>query len=154
MEKTTLEALDWQLSKGNIVSPAIAPQKHQITIRRRFQFSSALKRMSTLSHLPTGKTLAAVKGAPETIKTMLADVPAHYDETYKWFTRNGSRVLALASKEMETMSIDRVRPWCCRELREDLRVHLDQQDSSGASGEQSDVCWIPCVSLPSEGRRR
>ncbi|KAF9000770.1 endoplasmic reticulum Ca-transporting P-type ATPase [Hymenopellis radicata] len=108
MEKTTLEALDWQLSKGNIVSPAIAPQKHQITIRRRFQFSSALKRMSTLSHLPTGKTLAAVKGAPETIKTMLADVPAHYDETYKWFTRNGSRVLALASKEMETMSIDRI----------------------------------------------
>lgn len=77
-------------------------------IRRRFQFSSALKRMSTISSLPGGKTLAAVKGAPETIKTMLAVVPAGYDETYKSFTRKGSRVLALGMKEMEVMSGDKV----------------------------------------------
>lgn len=80
-----------------------------LNIRRRFQFSSALKRMSTVSYLPGNKTVAAVKGAPETIKTMLAHVPEFYDETYKWYTRRGSRVLALGYKEMDSMSQDKVR---------------------------------------------
>lgn len=89
-------------------SDKAAAHKTQITIRRRFQFSSALKRMSTVSSLPGGKCLAAVKGAPETIKTMLEHVPEHYDETYKWFTRKGSRVLALGMKEMDAMTVDKV----------------------------------------------
>ena len=82
--------------------------KTQLTIRRRFQFSSALKRMSTISSLPGGRLLIAVKGAPETIKTMLSVVPEGYDDTYKWFTRKGSRVLALAMKEMNALSSDKV----------------------------------------------
>jgi cation-transporting ATPase 13A1 len=65
--------------------------------------------MSTVSNLQNGKTLIAVKGAPETIKTMLTTVPDKYDETFKWYTRRGSRVLALAMKELATMSNDRVR---------------------------------------------
>lgn len=95
---------------GELITPSnrSAPHAAQLTIRRRFQFSSALKRMSTVSSFPGGKTLAAVKGAPETIKTMLAVVPDHYDDTYKWFTRKGSRVLALGMKEMEPMSTDKV----------------------------------------------
>ena len=64
--------------------------------------------MSTVSVLPGGKTVAAVKGAPETIKTMLSVIPEHYDDTYKWFTRKGSRVLALGMKEMEAISVDKV----------------------------------------------
>ncbi|KXN88703.1 putative cation-transporting ATPase 1, partial [Leucoagaricus sp. SymC.cos] len=96
MEKTTLDALEWSLNKV------------QIHIRRRFQFSSALKRMSTISTLPNGKSLVAVKGAPETIKQFLDVVPAHYDDTYKWYTRKGSRVLALAMKEMEPMNTVRI----------------------------------------------
>jgi manganese-transporting P-type ATPase len=64
--------------------------------------------MSTLSSLPGGKLLVAVKGAPETIKEMLKSVPEGYDETYKWFTRQGSRVLALGTKEMEGMAIEKV----------------------------------------------
>lgn len=64
--------------------------------------------MSTISSLPNGKILAAVKGAPETIKGMLKECPEWYDETYKWYTRRGSRVLALGAKEMETMSGDKV----------------------------------------------
>jgi cation-transporting ATPase 13A1 len=64
--------------------------------------------MSTVAILPGGKTIAAVKGAPETIKGMLAVVPDHYDETYKWFTRRGSRVLALGMKDMEPMAFDKV----------------------------------------------
>lgn len=110
MEKTTLESLDWTLGKGDIISPAnaTAPHRMQLLIRRRFQFSSALKRMSTVSVLSGGKAVAAVKGAPETIKTMLSVIPEHYDDTYKWFTRKGSRVLALAMKEMEVTSVDKI----------------------------------------------
>ncbi|KAF9561719.1 endoplasmic reticulum Ca-transporting P-type ATPase [Agrocybe pediades] len=109
MEKTTLDALEWNLTKGDIVTPSSnSSYKVTLNIRRRFQFSSALKRMSTISTLPGGRLLAAVKGAPETIKTMLDVVPADYDDTYKWFTRQGSRVLALATKEMEALSSDKI----------------------------------------------
>lgn len=131
MEKITLEALDWKLaqggsfitshlafepqfwSSGDVVSPAssTAPHRSHLLIRRRFQFSSALKRMSTVSSLP-GKTLIAVKGAPEAIKHMLVHVPDGYDDAYKYFMRRGSRVLALGSKEMQSMSIDKVKIFC------------------------------------------
>ncbi|KAK0440984.1 endoplasmic reticulum Ca-transporting P-type ATPase [Armillaria borealis] len=90
-QKTTLEALAWDLGKGNV---------QQVTIRRRFQFSSALKRMSTLSSLPGGKTLAAVKGAPETIKTMLSS--------------------ALGMKEMEPMSVDKINKFPREQVESNL----------------------------------
>ncbi|KAI0732592.1 endoplasmic reticulum Ca-transporting P-type ATPase [Fomitopsis betulina] len=109
MEKTTLDALGYQLHKGDIVSQG-EHSRHQgsLHIRRRFQFSSALKRMSTVSTLSNNRTLVAVKGAPETIKTMLAEVPSFYDDTYKWFTRRGSRVLAIGFKELDSMSQDKI----------------------------------------------
>ncbi|KAL6304468.1 endoplasmic reticulum Ca-transporting P-type ATPase [Sparassis latifolia] len=110
MERTTLEALDWALGKGDIVSPRNIESAHRVslTICRRFQFSSALKRMSTVCSHSSGKIRIAVKGAPETIKMMLLHVPDFYDETYKWYTRHGSRVLALAYKELDHMSQDKV----------------------------------------------
>jgi cation-transporting ATPase 13A1 len=93
-----------------VLTPASdSPYAVTLTIRRRFQFSSALKRMSTIAALPGGRLVAAVKGAPETIKGMLAEVPRDYDETYKWYTRQGSRVLALGMKEMEGMPAEKVR---------------------------------------------
>lgn len=105
MERTTLEALDWKLSKGDNISPNSkdAPHSAQVNVRRRFQFSSAMKRMSTLSYItnPEGRKLvASVKGAPETLKTMFAQIPEDYDATFKSFTRKGSRVLALGRKVM------------------------------------------------------
>ena len=65
--------------------------------------------MSTVAALPSGELIGAVKGAPETIKTMLTVVPEHYDETYKWFTRRGSRVLALGFKQMPALPTAAVR---------------------------------------------
>lgn len=94
------------LPAGDNITPVSvdAPNRAAITVRRRFQFSSALKRMSTVSTVITpdrrSKTFAAVKGAPETLKTMITDVPSHYEDTYKYYTRRGSRVLALAYKFM------------------------------------------------------
>lgn len=138
---------------GNVVGPSGAGNKQLIVIRRRFQFSSALKRMSTLSSLPGGKTLAAVKGAPETIKTMLSSVPDHYDETYKWFTRNGSRVLALGVKEMEPMSVDKVRSLFDRPVALTNTTRTDQQISSRASRKRPHLCRFPSLPLSLEIRR-
>ncbi|PPQ67683.1 hypothetical protein CVT26_007410, partial [Gymnopilus dilepis] len=109
MEKTTLEALEWNLGKGDVVTPSQhSAYKVTLTIRRRFQFSSALKRMSTISSLPGGGLVAAVKGAPETIRTMLSVIPKDYDDIYKGYTRQGSRVLALAMKEMEPLNTEKI----------------------------------------------
>ncbi|KAF9233403.1 hypothetical protein BU15DRAFT_90366 [Melanogaster broomeanus] len=128
MEKTTLEALEWHISQGKYyfgVTPwhpsrAGHPMHQGLYIRRRFQFSSALKRMSTVSTLPSSKALVSVKGAPETIKGMLAQVPEWYDETYKWYTRRGSRVLALGMKEMDAMSIDKINKLHREEVEHNL----------------------------------
>lgn len=45
------------------------------------------------------------QGAPETIQERLIDVPPSYVKTYKKFTRQGSRVLALAFKSLPEMSV-------------------------------------------------
>ncbi|KAM7212340.1 hypothetical protein V8F06_012276 [Rhypophila decipiens] len=116
MEKATLTALGWGLGKNDVLSskPGIAATggiSGSVQVKRRFQFSSALKRQSSVASVnatepQTGKklkgTFVGVKGAPETIMKMLVTVPADYEETYKYFTRRGSRVLALAYKQLTT----------------------------------------------------
>ncbi|KAK0715924.1 hypothetical protein B0H67DRAFT_538719 [Lasiosphaeris hirsuta] len=114
MEKATLSALGWQLGKNDVLSSKLAISAAggttgSVQVKRRFQFSSALKRQSSIATInatdpKTGRklrgTLAAVKGAPETIMQMLVTVPKDYEETFKYFTRRGSRVLALAYKHL------------------------------------------------------
>jgi cation-transporting ATPase 13A1 len=116
MEKTTLDALAWKLNKGDVLAPQDIKEsrlKASVNVRRRFQFSSALKRMSTVSfvteHNGSRRTFASVKGAPETLRSMYRNVPAGYDETYKGFTRRGSRVLALGYRYLEGVgSVDAI----------------------------------------------
>ncbi|KAK2624516.1 hypothetical protein QTJ16_006466 [Diplocarpon rosae] len=118
MEKATLTSLGWTLGKNDILTSKHmtaakvghhATADNSVQIKRRFQFSSALKRQSsvatiTAQHPETGKkirtTFVGVKGAPETIMKMLIKVPNDYEETFKYFTRKGSRVLALAYKHL------------------------------------------------------
>ncbi|KAF3273893.1 hypothetical protein TWF173_010297 [Orbilia oligospora] len=118
MEKATLEALGWSLGKNDTLTSnklSAAPGKAYsqtssiVTIRRRFQFSSTLKRQSsvaTVIHNSSGQRIrgsfVAVKGAPETIRKMLVSVPADYEATFKYYTRRGSRVLALGYKYLST----------------------------------------------------
>jgi len=119
MEKATLTSLGWSLGKNDTLTSrnTTAVKGHSVAasntvqIKRRFQFSSALKRQSSVATVSainheTGKkvksTFVGVKGAPETIMKMLVKVPADYEETYKYFTRKGSRVLALAYKHLTT----------------------------------------------------
>ncbi|TVY84184.1 Manganese-transporting ATPase [Lachnellula suecica] len=120
MEKATLTSLGWTLGKNDILTSrsmtamkgmSFATASNSVQIKRRFQFSSALKRQSSVATVTalnpeTGKkqrnTFVGVKGAPETIMKMLVKVPADYEETFKYFTRKGSRVLALAYKHLST----------------------------------------------------
>lgn len=112
MEKATLSSLGWTLDeKDTLHSKAATTDAMTVQIRRRFQFSSALKRQSSIatvhardrkSQKVVRSTFVGVKGAPETIRKMLIDTPANYEETFKHFTRNGARVLALAYRYLST----------------------------------------------------
>jgi cation-transporting ATPase 13A1 len=110
MEKATLASLGWNLGASDTLQPKTASAKSHaelVKIRRRFQFSSSLKRQSSVATVMVNdkkskrkvtSTFVGVKGAPETIHKMLVDKPANYEETFKHYTRNGGRVLALAYK--------------------------------------------------------
>ncbi len=117
MEKATLASLGWTLGKQDTLTSNAAAAKgaatvpEQVQIKRRFQFSSALKRQSSVATVvstnrqtsrKTRSTIVGVKGAPETIFNMLVNAPPKYEETFKYFTRNGGRVLALAYKYLAT----------------------------------------------------
>lgn len=121
MEKATVTSLGWTLGDKDILTNKSQPAAQSpegehldlVQIKRRFQFSSALKRQSSVATVvattrATGKksraTFVGVKGAPETIRNMLVNVPPNYEETFKYFTRNGGRVLALGYKYLSTDS--------------------------------------------------
>ena len=100
-------------SDDNIAPASLTSSKHNaaINVRRRFQFSSTLKRMSTISivtvaHAP--RVLFSVKGAPETLKSMFKTTPHEYEATYKWYAQRGSRVLALGYKWGDGMNKSQV----------------------------------------------
>lgn len=108
MEKATLDAIEWNVGKGDTMSPKLegkAKVKESVRILRRFQFSSSLKRMSAIAAFSDGPGASAgfhyiaAKGAPETIKGMLKSVPEGYDG-YKRWAREGSRVLALGFRRL------------------------------------------------------
>ena len=89
LEKVTLQAIDWNLTKGD-VCVAKKPKTTTLTsggsrtstssigwkIYQRFHFSSVLKRMSVIAgHTKPGATdttyIATCKGAPEVVKKMV-----------------------------------------------------------------------------------
>lgn len=84
-------------------------RKIEIKIIKRFQFSSALRRMSVIVQVDRdGRTsyLATVKGAPEVLHAMMQDkCPADFDRLYKQFAREGYRVLALGYKPLKAHSV-------------------------------------------------
>ncbi|KAK9372997.1 uncharacterized protein V1513DRAFT_419048 [Lipomyces chichibuensis] len=121
MEKATLKALGWSIGKNDsLQSNNKSGPQTKVRILRRFQFSSALKRSSSVA-TSSGKTFVSAKGAPETIRKMLKAVPKRYEETYKYFTRRGSRVLALGYKYLQDdLSIHKVNNLVREEVESDL----------------------------------
>jgi len=108
LEKATLTAVDWSLTKGE----AVIPRKGKLAglkIFQRHHFSSALKRMSVVAGYTVPGTsetryMATVKGAPETLRQMFKSVPEDYDTNYLTMSRRGARVLALGHRDLGTLS--------------------------------------------------
>lgn len=122
LEKATLTAIDWNLTKADAVVPKRG-KSPGLKIFQRFHFSSALKRMSVIAgYNPPGSVetvyLATIKGAPETLKSMFERVPEAYDKVYLELSRRGARVLALGWRELGRLS--------SQELRELSRDDVEQ----------------------------
>mmetsp|Transcript_11071 Transcript_11071/g.16261 ORF Transcript_11071/g.16261 Transcript_11071/m.16261 type:complete len:1316 (-) Transcript_11071:26-3973(-) len=72
-----------------------------LLIHHRFTFSSRLKRMTVLVTEGGSKDVyGVVKGAPETIRDFLKNVPTHYDQVYRHHMKLGHRVLAMAYRKL------------------------------------------------------
>lgn len=124
LEKATLTAIDWNLTKGDSVVPKRGKFK-PLRIYQRFHFSSSLKRMSVLAgHLVpfSNETcyIGTVKGAPEVIMKMLKTIPENYQETYLEYSRRGARVLALGYKSFGTLDNATVRELKRADVEKDL----------------------------------
>nr|NVI71691.1 putative cation-transporting ATPase 13A1 [Cucujiformia] len=113
LEKATLLAVDWNLTKSDAVIPKKG-KSNALKIFNRFHFSSNLKRMSVIAgYTPSGSTetvyISTVKGAPETLRPNFKNIPEKYDEVYLELSRRGARVLALGIKELGKMSSQELR---------------------------------------------
>jgi len=125
LEKATLTAVDWNLTKGDAVIPKRG-KAPGMKIFHRHHFSSALKRMSVITgYTLPGSTdttyITTVKGAPETLKPMFANIPSTYDSVYLEMSRRGARVLALGWKELGRLTPQQTRELTRDELECDLK---------------------------------
>ena len=97
-------------------------RKTRIMPIRKYQFESSLKRMTVLARVYSGVyqkifyTRVLCKGAPETIKNLLKEVPQNYDECYRKWAKEGYRILALAYADNEKFDYNT--------KREDLEKNL------------------------------
>ncbi|KAL4219329.1 hypothetical protein ACF0H5_021909 [Mactra antiquata] len=124
LEKATLKAVDFTLTKGETVVPQ-RRKTHGLKIFHRYHFSSALKRMSVIAgHTPPGSMeteyICSVKGAPETLKPMFCNLPNDYDDVYLEMARRGARVLALGYKKLGKLSHQQLKGIGRDEVENDL----------------------------------
>eukprot|EP00058_Branchiostoma_floridae_P006964 XP_002592452.1 hypothetical protein BRAFLDRAFT_68938 [Branchiostoma floridae] len=125
LEKATLTAVEYNLTKGDAVIPPRGKPGKAMKIMQRFHFSSALKRMSVItSQEQQGSVenlyMVMVKGAPETLRAMYSSVPDNYDEVHQEMSRQGARVLALGYKKLGTMSPQHLRDLTRDDVEKDL----------------------------------
>ena len=97
-------------------------RKTRIFPIRKYQFESSLKRMTVLARVYSGiyqkkyYNRVLCKGAPETIRTLLKEVPEKYDECYRKWAKEGYRILALAYADNEKFDYNTKR----EDLEKDL----------------------------------
>jgi cation-transporting ATPase 13A1 len=103
LEKAALKGIDWAYTADEKAVPRKGSGQ-PVQIVQRHHFASHLKRMAVVARTEDN-FFALVKGAPETIQERLVQIPAGYIEAYKQFTRQGSRVLALAYKLLPDMAV-------------------------------------------------
>ncbi|KAG4392757.1 hypothetical protein GLYMA_04G204800v4 [Glycine max] len=103
LEKAALRGIDWSYKSDDKAVPKKGTGQ-PVQIVHRYHFASHLKRMAVVVRIQE-EFFAFVKGAPEVIQDRLIDIPPSYVETYKKYTRQGSRVLALAYKSLDDMTV-------------------------------------------------
>ncbi|KAL3934035.1 MAG: hypothetical protein SGPRY_000012 [Prymnesium sp.] len=118
MDKAALQAVGWSYSSDGVCTCRLPRRSSSsLIIRRRFPFSSELKRSSTIAEIaqmgemkPSSSPLRVLtKGAPETVRCLLRAVPEGYDSAYMYHTLRGKRVIALAGKSMGAMDAPLMR---------------------------------------------
>ncbi|XP_011001240.1 PREDICTED: probable manganese-transporting ATPase PDR2 [Populus euphratica] len=107
LEKAALKGIGWSYKSDEKAMPKKGGG-NAVQIVQRHHFASHLKRMAVVVRIQE-EFLAFVKGAPETIQDRLVDLPPSYVDTYKKYTRQGSRVLALAFKNLPDMTVGEAR---------------------------------------------
>ncbi|GFQ04580.1 probable manganese-transporting ATPase pdr2 [Phtheirospermum japonicum] len=118
LEKAALKGIEWTYKSDEKAIPKKGGG-NTVQIVQRHHFASHLKRMAVVVRVQE-QFLAFVKGAPETIQERLVDVPAWYVKTYKKYTRQGSRVLALAYKSLPEMTVSEARSFERGNVESDL----------------------------------
>ncbi|CAI9096849.1 OLC1v1033077C1 [Oldenlandia corymbosa var. corymbosa] len=107
LEKAALNGIEWSYKSDEKAVPKKG-NGDAVQIVQRHHFASHLKRMAVVVRVQE-QFFGFVKGAPETIQERLINVPPSYVKTYKKYTRQGSRVLALAFKSLPDVSVGEVR---------------------------------------------
>lgn len=95
----------------------------EIGILREFPFSSSLQRMGTIGRILGSNSFTLfVKGSPEMVASLCrsSSLPLGLTATLATYTQQGYRVLALAWKPLERISVVRVH----RASREELEKEL------------------------------
>jgi cation-transporting ATPase 13A1 len=122
-------------------------KRQTIKVLKRYHFSSALKRMSTLVSVSSEggggeeTVMAFCKGAPETLKDRFThNVPPSYDDIYQHHARQGSRVLALGYRHLEGTTPDKAAVTVARDAAEtDLTFAGFLVVSSPIKGDSADA---------------
>ncbi|PIO73324.1 P-type ATPase of unknown pump specificity [Teladorsagia circumcincta] len=107
LEKACLTWCDWSLTKGDAVIPPKGSKLTGLKIFHRYHFSSAMKRMTVVAgyQIPgfqEPKMIVAVKGAPETLRSMVAMVTGDNPLT----ACNVAKVLKFIRKKVPTLVLD------------------------------------------------
>lgn len=86
---------------------------HRLQIEYKFDFSSALQRMSVIvtNNFDTEHQYTMyIKGSPEAIKKLCTEntYPKEYDETFKKYTQKGLRVIGLGYKHLKNFDLSNI----------------------------------------------
>lgn len=124
LEKKVLDAINWNYSKSATVTPKKG-RGQPLKIHQRFHFNSTLKRMSVIASYKLDMSsennyICTAKGAPEFMRPLIKDLPSNYDDVYLQMSRLGARVLALASKELGSLTHQQLSELKRDEVEKDL----------------------------------
>jgi cation-transporting P-type ATPase 13A2 len=101
----------WKLDESNAtkdIQQRIVHNGYELSLLKRFDFTSERMRASVLVADPDKTVWAYVKGAPERIKDLCvaSSIPSDYMEVNDSYTIEGFRVIALSYKKMNGVTIE------------------------------------------------